>query len=109
MRKTVFAVAALATALSLGATVGRAAAMPSAAPTQLGLATADGGHVQKAALVAADGAAGESGGERGYGSDLVAGSTALPARVGVWPGAVRDGAGVVRDGAGKLIVMMAGA
>jgi len=61
-------------------------------------------------------------GERGYGSDLVARSTALPDLVGVGPallgvglavllgvgaGAVRGGA--VRGGAGKLIAMTAGA
>jgi len=51
MLKTAFAVAALATALSLGATADKAAAMPSATPTQLGLATADTGLVQKAAVV----------------------------------------------------------
>ena len=49
MLKTAFAVAALATALSLGATADRAAAMPSATPTQLGLANTD--LVQKAAVV----------------------------------------------------------
>jgi hypothetical protein len=51
MLKTALAVTALAAALSLGATVDRAAAMPSATPTQLGLATADNGLVQKTALV----------------------------------------------------------
>jgi hypothetical protein len=51
MRKTAFAVAALAAALSLSATTDRAAAMPSAMPTQLGLANADSGLVQKAAVV----------------------------------------------------------
>jgi len=51
MLKTAFAVAALATALSIGATADRAAAMPSATPTQLGLANADAGLVQKTAVV----------------------------------------------------------
>jgi hypothetical protein len=51
MLKTAFAAAALATALSLGATADKAAAMPSATPTQLGLATADSGLIQKAAVV----------------------------------------------------------
>ena len=51
MLKTAFAAAALATALSLGATADKAAAMPSATPTQLGLDTADSGLVQKAAVV----------------------------------------------------------
>ena|SRR5262249_2175407 len=65
-------------------------------------------------LLSAPGAAGGSCGERGYGSDLVARSTALPDLVGVGPallgvgaGAVRGGA--VRGGAGKLIAMTAGA
>jgi hypothetical protein len=51
MRKTLFAAAALTAALSLGASIDRAAAMTAATPTQLGLATADGSLVQKAALV----------------------------------------------------------
>jgi hypothetical protein len=51
MRKTVFAAAALAAALSLGASADRAVAMTGATPTELGLATADSGLVQKAALV----------------------------------------------------------
>jgi hypothetical protein len=51
MLKTALATAALATALSLGATVEKAAAMPSATPTQLGLVTADIGLVQKTAVV----------------------------------------------------------
>ncbi len=51
MLKTAFATAALATAISFSATTDRVAAMPSAAPTQLGLATADSGLVQKTALV----------------------------------------------------------
>jgi hypothetical protein len=51
MLKTTFAVAALATALSLGATADKAAAMSSATPTQLGLDTADSGLIQKAAVV----------------------------------------------------------
>ena len=51
MRKTVFAAAALATVLSLGAFANPAAAMTGATPTELGLATADSGVVQKAALV----------------------------------------------------------
>jgi len=48
--KTAFAAAALATALSLGATADKAAAIPSAPPTQLGFATADNGLVQKTAV-----------------------------------------------------------
>jgi hypothetical protein len=51
MRKTVFAAAALAAVLSLGASADRAAAMTGATPTELGLATADSGIVQNAALV----------------------------------------------------------
>jgi len=51
MLKTAFVVAALAAGLSLGATADRAAAMPSATPTQLGLANADAGAIQKAAVV----------------------------------------------------------
>jgi hypothetical protein len=51
MRKTVFAAAALAALLSLGASADRASAMTGATPTQLGLATANSGVVQKAALV----------------------------------------------------------
>jgi hypothetical protein len=51
MRKTLFAAAALAAVLSFGASADRAAAMTGATPTELGLATADGGVVQKAALV----------------------------------------------------------
>jgi hypothetical protein len=51
MRKTVFAAAALAAVLSLGASADRVAAMTGATPTELGLATADNGLVQKAALV----------------------------------------------------------
>jgi len=66
---------------------------------------------------AADGAAGGSCGERGYGSDLVARSTALPDLVGVGPALLGvglavllgDGAGAVRGGAGKLIAMTSGA
>jgi len=51
MLKIAFAVAAVATALSVGAAADRAAAMPSATPTQLGLADADTGLVQKTAVV----------------------------------------------------------
>src|SRR5215472_1474598 len=51
MLKTAFVVAALAAGLSLGATADRAAAMPSATPTQLGLANADNDLVQKTAVV----------------------------------------------------------
>jgi hypothetical protein len=70
---------------------------------------------------AAAGAAGGSYGELGFGSDLVARSTALPALVGVGPALVGvglavlplalvgDGAGAVRDGAGKPIAVTAGA
>ena len=49
MVKTAFAAAALATALSLSATADRAAAIPIATPTQLGLATAD--LIEKTAVV----------------------------------------------------------
>src|SRR5262249_55454237 len=66
---------------------------------------------------AAAGAAGGLCGERGYGSDLVAPSTALPDLVGVGPALLGVclavllgvGAGAVRGGAGKLIAMTAGA
>jgi hypothetical protein len=58
---------------------------------------------------AAAGAAGGLCGERGYGSDLVARSTALPDLVGVGPALLGVGAGAVRGGAGKLIAMTAGA
>lgn len=51
MRKTAFAAAALAAALSLGMAADRATAMPSATPSQLGLATADAGLVRKARVV----------------------------------------------------------
>jgi hypothetical protein len=52
MRKTMLAAAAVAAVLSIGATANKAAAMPTAAPTQLGLATsADANFVQKAAIV----------------------------------------------------------
>jgi hypothetical protein len=51
MRKTIVAAAALAAVLSLGASADRAAAMTAATPTELGLATADSGVVEKAALV----------------------------------------------------------
>jgi hypothetical protein len=51
MRKSLFATAALVAVLSLGASADRAAAMTGATPTELGLATADSGVVQKAALV----------------------------------------------------------
>jgi hypothetical protein len=70
-------------------------------------------------LFAAAGAVGESSGERGYGSDLVARSTALPAPAGVGPARVSvglavlvggvGGGGAVRDGAGRLIAMTTGA
>jgi len=63
-------------------------------------------------FAAAGAAGGSSGAELGYGSDLVARSTALPALVGVGvllgDGAVRDGAvrdGAARDGVGRLIAM----
>ena len=56
MRKTMLAAAAVAAVLSIGATANEAAAMPTAAPTQLGLATSadtatNSGLVQKAAIV----------------------------------------------------------
>jgi hypothetical protein len=51
MRKSLFAAAALAAVLSLGASADRAVAMTGATPTELGLATADSGALQKAALV----------------------------------------------------------
>jgi hypothetical protein len=53
MRKTILAAAAVAAVLSIGATANKAAAaMPTAAPTQLGLATSDDASlVQKAAIV----------------------------------------------------------
>src|SRR5262249_40946668 len=50
MLKTAFAAAALA-AISLGAVVDSAAAMPNARPRQLSLATANTGMVQKTAVV----------------------------------------------------------
>jgi hypothetical protein len=49
--RTVFAAAALGSVLLLGASADRAAAMPSATPSQLGLATADTGLVQKTAVI----------------------------------------------------------
>ena len=52
MRKTLLAAAAVAAVLSIGATANQAAAMPTAAPTELGLATSnDAALVQKAAIV----------------------------------------------------------
>jgi hypothetical protein len=51
MRKTFFAVAAVAAVLSVGAAADRAAAMTAATPAELGLATGDDSVVQKAALV----------------------------------------------------------
>ncbi|HEX3506237.1 MAG TPA: hypothetical protein VHU22_22875 [Xanthobacteraceae bacterium] len=52
MRKTMLAAAAVAALLSIGATANKAAAMPTTAPTQLGLAASADTHlVQKAALV----------------------------------------------------------
>ena len=52
MRKTMLAAAAVAAVLSIGATANKTAAMPTAAPTQLGRATsADANLVQKAAIV----------------------------------------------------------
>ncbi len=52
MRKTILAAAAVAAVLSIGATANKAAAMPTAAPTEIGLATSnDAGLVQKAAIV----------------------------------------------------------
>jgi hypothetical protein len=52
MRKTILAAAAVAALLSIGAPANKAAAMPTAAPTQLGLATSDDtGLAQKAAIV----------------------------------------------------------
>src|SRR5215472_11349570 len=101
MLKTAFVVAALAAGLSLGATADRAAAMPSAMPTQLGLANADAGAIQKAAVVCGRWGCRRVWRGARYGSDLVARSTALPARDGV--GVVRDGA--ARDGVGRLIAM----
>ena len=59
MRKTMLAAVAVAAVLSIGATANEAAAMPTAAPTQLGLATSadtavNSGLVQKAAIVCGD-------------------------------------------------------
>ena len=52
MRKTLFAAAAVAAVLSIGATANPAAAVPAPAATQLGLATStDANLVQKAAIV----------------------------------------------------------
>ena len=51
MRKTAFVAAALAAALSVGIVANGAAAMPRATPIELGLAAADGGLVQKTAVV----------------------------------------------------------
>ncbi len=52
MRKTILAAAAVAAVLSIGASANKAAAMSTAAPTQLGLATSsDTSLVQKAAVV----------------------------------------------------------
>lgn len=51
MRKTILAAAAVAALLSIGAPVNEAAAMSAAAPTQLGLPSADGSLVQRTAIV----------------------------------------------------------
>jgi len=52
MRKTILAAAAVAAVLSIGASANKAAAMSTATPTQLGLATSsDTSLVQKAAIV----------------------------------------------------------
>jgi|GEM_PF-830498 hypothetical protein len=51
MRKTMLAAAAVAALLSIGASADGAAAMTTATPTQLGVATANDGLVQKAAIV----------------------------------------------------------
>jgi hypothetical protein len=52
MRKTILAAAAVVAVLSIGASANKAAAMSTATPTQLGLATSDDTSlVQKAAIV----------------------------------------------------------
>ena len=51
MHKTILAAAAVAAVLSIGAPVNKAAAMAAAAPTQLGLASADASLVQRTAIV----------------------------------------------------------
>ena len=110
MVRTAFAAAALATALSLGATADRVAAMPSA--TRLSSASPPTTLVSSRRLLsfAVAGAAGGSCEEElECGSDLVARSTALPALVGVGPAQLGVplgdllGVGVVRGGAGKRI------
>jgi len=107
MLKTAFVVAALAAGLSLGATADRAAAVPSATPTQLGLANADAGAIQKAAVVCGRWRCRRVWRGARVWVGPVARSTALPALVGVGvllgDGAVRDGA--ARDGVGRLIAM----
>jgi hypothetical protein len=56
---------------------------------------------------AAAGVAGGSGGELGYGTDLVASTPLLPALIGVGPGLLGagGGAGVVPGGAGKSVTL----
>ena len=121
--RTVIAAAALGSVLLLGASADRAAAMPSPTPSQLGLATADTGLVQKTAVICGRwgcrrvlrGARVWSGPRRRLyafagprsslaWSDLVGVGLAVLLGVGP-PGAVRGGAGT----AGKLIAMTAGA
>src|SRR5437764_15118200 len=88
MRKTIVAAAALAAVLSLGASADRAAAMTAATPTELGLATADSGVVEKAALVCNRWGCRRVCGDIGPGGARVAASTPLPARLGVGAGVV---------------------
>ena len=116
MLKTAFTAAAFATALSLSATGDKAAAMPSATPTQLGLATADNGLVQNTAVVCGRwgcrrvvrGARVWVGPRRPlYGFARPGWGWSSPAWG--WSSVLGDGAGAVRGGAGKLIAMTSGA
>jgi len=99
-----------------GATGDKAAAMPSATPTQLGLATADNGLVQKTAVVCGRwgcrrvvrGARVWVGPRRPlYGFARPGWGWSSPAWG--WSSVLGDGAGAVRGGAGKLIAMTSGA
>lgn len=51
MRRTIFAAAAVAAVIAIGARSEKAAAMSAATPTELGHSSADAGLVQKAAIV----------------------------------------------------------
>lgn len=94
MRRTILAAAAVAAVLSIGAPVNKAAAMSAAAPTQLGLPSADASLVQKTAIVC-----GYWGCRRVVGR-LLGTSTLLGGLLGAHPGLIGDG--VARgDGIGR--------